>query len=107
MVITDEAADGGVGAFDRGVGVARPESSKGREASSCAVEGGAEDEKENSLCRLIIEKRRILDLVLVVVGVGEAAWSRASSCASAAYRDERRDIISVTGLLCGGKEGGR
>ena len=95
--------DRGVGAFDRGVGVARPESSTGTEALVCEAEDGAEEEEnEKNLCRFIIEKRRKPDLVLVVVGVGEEAWNRASSCASAACRDKRRGI-----MLCAGKGEGR
>ena len=42
--------------------------------------------------------------MLVVVGVGEAAWSRTSSCAVVAYRDEGRDIWGERGRVSIGGE---
>lgn len=46
---------------------------------------GEAEEKENSFWRLCIEKRRMAELELEVVGAGDAAWRRASSCMAAVY----------------------
>jgi hypothetical protein len=100
-VVIEEVADGEKEAIDLGVGVARS-ASKGTEELACG------DENEKSLGKFIIEKRRAPDLVL---GVGEVAWSRASSCAVAAHRDEGREIceggrerVSVGGEIGSSKE---
>ena len=73
VVQTDE----GVQDVERRIGVVQLESSKFRDMG----EEGVGDEKEKSLCKLRIEKRRFFDLGSVVaVGVGEPVLSRASSC---------------------------
>jgi len=62
---------------ERRIGAVQLESSRFRDVG----EEGVGDEKEKSLCKLRIEKRRFFDLRSVVaVGVGEPALSRASSC---------------------------
>jgi hypothetical protein len=67
-------------------GVLATERSMGGVLSKSSVElklgplsSGGEDPKRKSFCKLILENRRE-DLRLAVVGVGEAAWSRAWSC---------------------------
>jgi hypothetical protein len=61
---------------ERRVGVVQLESSKFKDVG----EEGVGDEKEKILCRLRIENRRFFLLTSVVVGIGEAVLSRASSC---------------------------
>jgi hypothetical protein len=69
--------DEGVQDVERRIGAVQLESSKFRDTG----EDGVGDEKEKSLCKLRIEKRRFFDLGSVVaVGVGEPVLSRASSC---------------------------
>lgn len=76
-VVQTDVTDEGVQEVERRVGVVQLESSKFRDMG----EEGVGDEKEKSLCKLRIEKRRFLVLGSVVaVGVGEPAISRASSC---------------------------
>jgi len=76
-VVQTDVTDEGVQDAERRIGAVQPESSKFRDFG----EEGVGDEKEKSLCKLRIEKRRFFDLGSVVaVGVGEPALSRASSC---------------------------
>jgi hypothetical protein len=75
--VQTDVTDEGVQEVERRIGVVQLESSKFRDMG----EEGVGDEKEKSLCKLRIEKRRFLVLESVVaVGVGEPALSRASSC---------------------------
>lgn len=76
-VVQTDVTDEGVQDVERRIGAVQLESSKFRDTG----EEGVGDEKEKSLCKLRIEKRRFLDLGSVVaVGVGEPVLSRASSC---------------------------
>lgn len=75
-VVQADVTDEGVQEVERRVGVVQLESSKFKDVG----EEGVGDEKEKSLCRLRIEKRRFFLLTSVVVGIGEAVLSRASSC---------------------------
>ena len=76
-VVQTDVTDEGVQDVDRRTGAVQLESSKFRDMG----EEGVGDEKEKSLCKLRIEKRRFLDLGSVVaVGVGETVLSRTSSC---------------------------
>jgi len=73
-VVQTDVTDEGVQDVERRIGA---ESSKFRDMGG----EGVGDEKEKSLCKLRIEKRRFLDLGSVVaVSVGEPVLSRASSC---------------------------
>ena len=76
-VVQTDVADEGVQDVERRIGVVQHESSKFRDMG----EEGVGDEKEKSLCKLRIEKRRFFDLGSVVaVGVVEPVLSRTSSC---------------------------
>ena len=76
-VVQTDVTDEGVQDVERRIGVVQLESSKFRDIG----EEGVGDEKEKSLCKLRIEKRRFFDLESVVaVGLGEPALSRGSSC---------------------------
>ena len=78
-VVQTDVTDEGVQEVERRVGVVQLESSKVKDMGEEGV--GAEDEKEKILCKLSIEKRRFFVLRLIVaVGIGELALSRASSC---------------------------
>ena len=78
-VVQTDVTDEGVQEVERRVGVVQVESSKVRDMGEGGVEAG--DEKEKSLCKLRIEKRRFFGLRLIIgVGIGEAALSRSSSC---------------------------
>jgi len=76
-VVQTDVTDEGVQDVERRIGAVQLESSKFRDMG----EEGVGDEKEKSLCKLRIEKRRFFDLRSVVaVGVGEPVLSRVSSC---------------------------
>lgn len=89
----DDAADG-VLELECCVGVARSDSLYGIVAvgigEAGAVDAVFEEENENSF---IMEKlrRRLVDLELMVVGVGEAALSLVSSSCPRVYTEVRRD----------------
>ena len=76
-VVQTDVTDEGVQEVERRIGVVQLESSKFRDMG----EEGVGDEKEKSLCKLSIEKRRFLFFgSIVAVGVGEPVLRRISSC---------------------------
>lgn len=79
-LVQTDVMDEGVQEVERRVGVVQVESSKVKDMGE-AGDGEAGDEKEKSLCKLRIEKRRYFVFLksVVAVGTGEPALSRASS----------------------------